>query len=34
MQIDPEDYEVIDERGERVGRIYRSFAVGGGDAWR
>jgi hypothetical protein len=32
--IDPEDYEVIDARGERVGRLYRSDAVGGGYAWR
>jgi hypothetical protein len=28
-----EDYEVIDERGERVGRMYRTIAVGGGEAW-
>jgi hypothetical protein len=28
-----EDYEVIDERGEKVGRIYRTLAVGGGEAW-
>jgi hypothetical protein len=27
--IDPEDYEVIDARGERVGRIKRTIAVGG-----
>ena len=32
--LDPEDYEVIDERGEKVGRLYRSPAVGGGYAWR
>jgi hypothetical protein len=32
--IDPEDYEVIDERGARVGRLYRTIAVGGGEAWR
>jgi hypothetical protein len=31
--IDPEDYEVIDARGERVGRMYRTIAVGGGEAW-
>jgi hypothetical protein len=31
--IDPEDYEVIDVRGERVGRMYRTIAVGGGEAW-
>ena len=28
-----EDYEVIDARGERVGRMYRTDAVGGGSAW-
>jgi hypothetical protein len=28
-----EDYEVIDARGERVGRMYRTIAVGGGEAW-
>jgi hypothetical protein len=32
--IDPEDYEVVDERGERIGRMYRTLAVGGGKAWR
>jgi hypothetical protein len=32
--IDPEDYEVIDEHGERIGRIYRAEAVGGGHVWR
>ena len=31
--IDPEDYEVIDARGEKVGRMYRTIAVGGGAAW-
>jgi hypothetical protein len=31
--IDPEDYEVIDARGEKVGRLYRTIAVGGGQAW-
>ena len=31
---DPEDYEVIDERGERIGRMYRTIAVGGGHAWQ
>jgi hypothetical protein len=31
--LDPEDYEVIDERGERVGRMYRTIAVGGGHEW-
>jgi hypothetical protein len=29
-----EDYEVIDVRGERVGRMYRTIAVGGGEAWK
>jgi hypothetical protein len=28
-----EDFEVIDERGERIGRMYRTDAVGGGQAW-
>jgi hypothetical protein len=30
-----EDYEVIDVRGrgEKVGRMYRTIAVGGGEAW-
>jgi hypothetical protein len=32
--INPEDDEVIDARGERVGRIKRTEAVGGGHAWR
>jgi hypothetical protein len=32
--INPEDYEVIDARGESVGRIKRTEAVGGGYAWR
>ena len=32
--IDPEDYEVIDARGESVGRIKRTIAVGDGYAWR
>jgi hypothetical protein len=32
--LDPEDYEVIDERGERISRIYRTHAVGGGHVWR
>jgi hypothetical protein len=32
--IDPEDYEVIDARGEKVGRMYRTEAVAGGYAWR
>jgi hypothetical protein len=27
-----EDYEVIDARGEKVGRMYRTIAVGGGQA--
>jgi hypothetical protein len=31
--LDPEDYEVIDERGKRLGRMYRTRAVGGGHAW-
>jgi hypothetical protein len=29
-----EDYEVVDARGEKVGRMYRTEAVGGGYAWR
>jgi hypothetical protein len=28
------DFGVIDERGEKVGRMYRTLAVGGGYAWR
>jgi hypothetical protein len=32
--LDPEDYAVVDERGERIGRMYRTIAVGGGEAWR
>jgi hypothetical protein len=32
--IDPQDYEVIDERDQRIGRIYRAEAVGGGHVWR
>jgi hypothetical protein len=28
-----EDYEVVDERGERVERMYRTLAVGGREAW-
>jgi hypothetical protein len=32
--INPEDYEVIDARGKRVGRIKRTIAVGSGYAWR
>jgi hypothetical protein len=32
--IGREDYEVIDARGEKVGRMYRTEAVGGGYAWR
>jgi hypothetical protein len=28
-----EDYEVIDARGEKVGRILRTDAEGGGEAW-
>jgi hypothetical protein len=32
--IDREDFDVIDERGERIGRLYRTIAVGGGHAWR
>jgi hypothetical protein len=31
--IDREDYEVIDARGEKVGRMYRTKSVGGGHAW-
>jgi hypothetical protein len=27
--IDPKDYDVIDKRGERIGRIYRTIPVGG-----
>jgi hypothetical protein len=33
LSIVREDYEVIDERGEKIGRIYRTDAVGGGEAW-
>ena len=33
LALDPEDYEVVDARGERVGRIKRTIAVGGGEAW-
>jgi hypothetical protein len=29
-----EDYAVIDERGEKVGRIYRTITIGGSEAWR
>jgi hypothetical protein len=29
-----EDYAVIDERGEKVGRIYRTITIGGDHAWR
>jgi hypothetical protein len=32
--IDPEDYEVIDARGEKVGRVYRTITIGGSEAWR
>ena len=31
--IGREDYEVIDERGEKIGRMYRTDTVGGGQAW-
>jgi hypothetical protein len=31
--IESEDYEVIDARGEEIGRMYRTIAVGGGQAW-
>ena len=31
--IGREDYEVIDERGERIGRMYRTIAGGGAYAW-
>jgi hypothetical protein len=31
---DPKDYDVIDDRGERIGRMYRVIAIGGGYAWR
>jgi hypothetical protein len=27
------DYSVIDERGEKIGRIYRTLAGSGGHAW-
>jgi hypothetical protein len=27
------DFSVIDERGKKIGRIYRTVAVGGGHAW-
>jgi hypothetical protein len=29
-----EDYEVIDAHGEKIGRMYRAIAVGGGEAWK
>jgi len=32
--IDREDYEIIDTRGKKIGRIYRTIAVGGGHLWR
>ena len=32
--IGREDFEVIDQRGEKIGRVYRTDAVGGGYAWR
>jgi hypothetical protein len=31
---DPEDYEIVDERRERIGRLSRIIAVGGGEVWR
>jgi hypothetical protein len=31
--IGRDDYEVIDERGEKIGRMYRMNAVAGGEAW-
>ena len=32
---DREDFDVIDERDERIGRMYRTEAVGGdGQVWR
>jgi hypothetical protein len=27
------DFSVVDERGKKIGRIYRTVAVGGGHAW-
>jgi hypothetical protein len=27
-------YEVVDARGERIGRMYRTEAIRGGYAWR
>ena len=32
--LDPEDHNVVDGRGEKIGRIYRTIAVGGGHVWR
>jgi hypothetical protein len=32
--IDREDFDVIDDRGERIGRMYRTIAIGGGHAWK
>ena len=29
-----EDFEVLDERGEKVGRVYRTITIGGSEAWR
>jgi hypothetical protein len=31
---DREDFDVVDERDERIGRMYRTIAVGGGEAIR
>ena len=31
--IGRQDYEVVDERGEKIGRMYRTNAVGGREAW-
>jgi hypothetical protein len=27
-------FEVLDERGEKVGRVYRTITIGGSEAWR
>jgi hypothetical protein len=32
-EVQREDFEVIDERGQRIGRMYRTDAVGGGYDW-
>jgi hypothetical protein len=32
-EVQREDFEVIDERGQRLGRVYRTDAVGSGYDW-